>query len=156
MEASEVHEPSEFHTLKGYQLKSEYELTESMEDYLEMIYRCAVKDEYARVGDIASRLNVQPSSASKMIGKLSELDFIKFEKYGIITLSEKGEEVGKYLLWRHNVLYRFFCRLNQSADELTQVEQIEHFVNRRTVENISRLTDQMQKFNAILIEPYCE
>lgn len=151
-----MHEPSKFYTLKGYQKKNEYELTESMEDYLEMIYRCTVKDEYARVGDIAARLNVQPSSASKMIGKLSELEFIKFEKYGIIILTEKGQEVGKYLLWRHDVLYRFFCLLNQSADELTQVEQIEHFVNRMTVENIARLTEQMQKFEGIWNEPYCE
>jgi DtxR family Mn-dependent transcriptional regulator len=151
-----VHEASEFYTLKGYQLKNEYELTESMEDYLEMIYRCAVKDEYARVGDIASRLNVQPSSASKMMGKLSELEFIKFEKYGIIMLTEKGEEVGKYLLWRHNVLYRFLCILNHTADELTQVEQIEHFVNKMTVDNISLLTEKLQAFDVILNEPYCE
>jgi len=151
-----VHEASEFYTLKGYQLKNEYELTESMEDYLEMIYRCAIKDEYARVGDIASRLNVQPSSASKMIGKLSELEFIKFEKYGIIILTEKGEEVGKYLLWRHDVLHRFFCLLNHTADELAQVEQIEHFVNKTTVENISLLTEKMRKFYEISDGPYCE
>ena len=32
-------EKSEFYTLTGYKLKNHYLLTESMEDYLEMIYR---------------------------------------------------------------------------------------------------------------------
>ena len=60
---------SNFYTLNGYRNKNKNKLTESMEDYLEMIYRYKSKGE-VRVKDISSRLNVKPSSVSKMINKL--------------------------------------------------------------------------------------
>lgn len=139
-----MQETGEFHTLKGYPIQNEYGLTESMEDYMEMIYRCAQTEHYARVGDLAARLNVQPSSASKMAGKLAEMGFLRFERYGIIRLTEKGAEAGKYLLWRHNVLLRFFSLLNHTGDELDEVEQIEHFVRKNTVENLAHLTETLK------------
>lgn len=38
----------EFHTLKGYQMHNVGEVTESMEDYLEMIGRCMEEHGYVR------------------------------------------------------------------------------------------------------------
>ena len=42
------------------------------------------------------------------------------------------------------MLQAFFCTLNGTADELEQVEKIEHFMDRRTVENLDRLTGRMK------------
>ena len=80
----------EFHTLKGYQMHNVGEVTESMEDYLEMIGRCMEEHGYVRVGALADKLNVRPSSVSKMVGRLRELGLVQFEKYGLITLTKKG------------------------------------------------------------------
>lgn len=125
---------SEFYTLKGYQLKNKPKLTESMEDYLEMIYRN--KNGEIHVKDIANKLNVKPSSVSKMLNKLKEYGLINFEKYGSVTLTKEGLETGKYLLWRHNILVSFFKKINKKNYLLEQVEKIEHFIDYETLKNM--------------------
>ena len=93
----------EFHTVRGYELLKQNKklLTSSMEDYLEMIYRNSLSEGFMRMNTLAGLLNVRASSASKMVQKLGELGFMKYEKYGILKLTPKGESIGKYLLTRH-------------------------------------------------------
>ncbi len=135
-----------FYTMKGYEIKEEDsgKLTTSMEDYLEMICRIALDGKPVHVGDLSRRLHVRPSSATKMIQQLGEAGYIHAEKYGIIFLTERGREEGCYLLDRHRIIHSFLCALNQTENELEQVEKIEHFLNRQTVENLRRLTERLR------------
>lgn len=133
-----MNKKSEFYTLKGYQLKRKNILTESMEDYLEMIYRYYKKNKSIHVKDISNELNVKPSSTSKMLYKLKQYDLVDFKKYGIICLTEEGKKIGKYLLWRHNILVKFFKFLNKKNYSLEQVEKIEHFIDHQTLKNIEK------------------
>ena len=128
---------SEFYTLNGYRIKNKNKLTESMEDYLEMIYRYKDKGKI-HIKDISIKLNVKPSSVSKMINKLKEYGFVNFEKYGSITLTKEGMQMGKYLLWRHNILVKFFKKLNKKNYSLEQVEKIEHFIDFETLKNMEK------------------
>lgn len=130
---------SEFYTLKGYQIKDSKELTEAMEDYLEMIYRIYLENKRIRINELAKVLNVKPSSVSKMIHRLKEHHLVDFEKYGDVTLTKSGIEKGAYLLWRHNILVRFFKVLNQENYSLEQVEKIEHFIDPLTLQNMESL-----------------
>lgn len=135
----------EFYTLKGYQLNEELELTSAMEDYLEMVCRLYKSSGSVRVSELSKMLNVKPSSVTKMVQQLKDLGYVNSEKYGQIDLTQLGLEEGEYLLYRHEVVNRFLRILNQSDNELEQVEKIEHFLNRKTVENLSRLTQWLQK-----------
>ena len=128
---------SDFYTLNGYRNKNKNKLTESMEDYLEMIYRNRNKVEI-HIKDISIKLNVKPSSVSKMINKLKEYNLVNFKKYGSITLTKEGVKMGKYLLWRHNILVKFFKRLNKKNYLLEQVEKIEHFIDFETLKNMEK------------------
>jgi Mn-dependent DtxR family transcriptional regulator len=65
------------------------------------------------------------------------------EKYGEILLTDKGSQIGEYLLYRHDVLQRFLCRINHSDNELEQVEKIEHFLDKRTIKNLELLLQQL-------------
>ncbi|WMI82141.1 metal-dependent transcriptional regulator [Anaerotignum sp. MB30-C6] len=134
----------EFYTLKGYQMNEAVELTSAMEDYLEMICRIFKHENSVRVSDLSKMLNVKPSSVTKMVQQLKDLGYVNSEKYGQISLTELGRAEGEYLLYRHEVIHRFLCVLNQSENELEQVEKIEHFLNHRTVENLSKLTKCLQ------------
>ena len=78
-----------------------------------------------------------------MIQHLNALGYIHAPKYGVIELTGKGQAAGNYLLYRHDVLHRFLRLLNKSEDELEQVEKIEHFLNRTTIENLDALTKKM-------------
>lgn len=140
-------ESSDFYTFKGYQTNSQNELTATMEDYLEMIYRLLTKQESVRVNELSHNLNVKPSSVTKIVQTLGHLGYLTAEKYGSIKLTDKGDELGKYLLHRHEVLESFLCTLNHTSNELEQVEKLEHFFERRTVENLELLTKKMQSGN---------
>lgn len=133
----------EFYTLNGYRLKSNDILTESQEDYLEMIYRIFLQKKIVRISDLANNLNVRYSSATKMVNKLQEKNLLVFPKYKNITLTETGITLGKYLLRRHEVLTMFFMLLNKENYSLEQVEKIEHFVNYITINNIEELIRKM-------------
>ena len=66
-------EQADFYTQKGYQMRKQQQMTGAMEDYLEMICRQARAEGYVRINFLAGRLNVRPSSASKMVYQLREL-----------------------------------------------------------------------------------
>ena len=135
---------NQFYTLKGYALLENNAVTSSMEDYLEMIYRIAESGEVVRIKTLAERLNVKPSSASKMVQNLRGEGLVSAEKYGYIQLTDTGNTFGRYLVSRHDILHRFLCYVNQSENELEQVEKIEHFINKKTIENMERLLERLE------------
>jgi len=137
---------NDFYTLRGYDRLDKSGISTTMEDYLEMICRIVREKKFVRVNQLAGLLNVTPPSASKMVNKLKEIGMVDFEPYGIIQVTKEGEKLGGYLLHRHEVLDRFFCRINGTSNELELVEKIEHFLDRRTVENLENwLEDHSDK-----------
>ena len=130
---------SNYYTLKGYKLRSDTIITEGMEDYLEIIYRHSIDKKEIKINEIASLLNVKPSSVSKMVNRLRELDLVNFEKYKRVSLTNKGLEIGAYLLYRHNVLKKFFKYINKEDYKLDQVEKIEHFIDCVSIKNIEKI-----------------
>jgi len=135
---------SQFYTLKGYALLEANAITTSMEDYLEMAYRLHTKGQPIRIGTLADNLNVKPSSATKMVANLKKQGLVTSERYGYIQLTPAGVEMGGYLVSRHDIIHDLLCYINQSTDELEQVEKIEHFINPATVMNMKRWLDIMQ------------
>ena len=133
-----------FYTQKGYELHNTDDLTASMEDYLEMICRMLKGQDIVRIQALSENLHVKPSSASKMVNALKERGYISFQKYGYLTATPKGLEVGEYLLYRHDILHKFLCLLNHSENELEQVEKIEHFINWETIENLHLLLERLK------------
>ncbi len=119
----------EFFTFQEYMRNDHEMLSPSAEDYLEMIYRLSNEHGFTRVSDLASSLNVQPPSVTKMIKKLSEMNLIKYEKYGVIMLEPLGIKKGNELLQRHNLIENFLKLLNIEHGLLEETEKIEHTIN---------------------------
>ena len=138
-----MEEHPDFYTQKGYQMRRQEHLTGAMEDYLEMICRLAQSAGYVRTGDPAQQLHVRPPSASKMVGHLRERGLVSFERYGLIRPTAAGWQIGRRLLRRHEVLLRFFQRVNGTEDELELVEQVEHAIDERTVDNLEAWLGRM-------------
>lgn len=128
----------EFYTYRGYEMlrQENIQLTPSMEDYLEMIYRTCEIHGYTRMTNLAEQLNVQVPSATKTVQKLAGMDLLAYEKYGIIQLTEKGAELGEFLLKRHRIVEAFLKNLGVKDDLLRQTEMIEHHLTVNTVQNM--------------------
>ena len=135
-----------YYSAGGYRLRHEEEgrLTEAMEDYLEMLCRCAQPGESMRVRSLARQLHVRPSSVSKMVAQLKALGLVEAEPYGAVTVTPQGRVRGDYLLHRHQVLLRFFHLLGNIADPLEQVELIEHHLTPQTVASLEALTLRLE------------
>ena len=133
-------EESGFRTVKGYRQESGRELTETLEDYLEMLSRCCEAQGYTRLSVLSARLHVNPSSASRMMSKLGTLGFVRYERYGMISLTDKGRTAGQYLVWRHGVLERFFFLLSGVRDPgMRETELCEHNLSRDTVRSMDKI-----------------
>ena len=135
----------EFYTLKGYKIKNEEILSSSMEDYIEMIYRLSEKSDEVRVSELSSALNVQPPSTTKMIRRLVKENYVIYERYGFIKLTEKGKEVGNKLLERHRIIFEFLECIGVKENILEQTEIIEHAVNDEVLNKIDELTQFLKK-----------
>ncbi|NLY92292.1 MAG: transcriptional regulator MntR [Firmicutes bacterium] len=114
-------------------------LTESMEDYLEMFYRIVSAQGYIRPVDLSNAIKVKPSSVTRMIQKLDEAGFIKYEKYRNIALTEKGMVYGRFLVWRDEKLKEFFRLSKENTRVEEQVEGIEHYITPATMRFIRSL-----------------
>ncbi len=128
-------------------------LTSSMEDYLEMIYRICIEEGYARINQLAKRLNVRPSSATKVAKKLGGLGLVKYQRYGIIELTKEGKEIGEFLLKRHNIIEVFLKNLGIEETLLKDTEMIEHDVSLNTLQNI-HILNQFLLHNRDIIMRY--
>lgn len=131
----------EFYTVRGYQLlkHSKDQLTSAMEDYLEMIYRNSREEGYIRVNTLAELLNVKASSTTKMVQKLARLELLNYQKYGIIQLTDKGRQIGQFLLKRHNIIAAFLKFLGVKDSILPETELIEHNISGETLQKIDLL-----------------
>ncbi len=129
---------NKFRTVRGYQLQNAQRgsLTSSMEDYLEMICRICINNSYTRINQLARALNVRPSSATKLIQRLSKQGLVHYEKYGIIKPTPKGWSVGNFLLQRHNTIEKFLRNLGIKETLLKDTEMMEHDVSPETLKGI--------------------
>lgn len=109
-----------------------------------MLYRTNEKD--IKITYLANLLHIKASSVSKMIEKLKEQGLVQKEKYGQINLTKEGNKIGEYLLKRHNLLCKFFEKIN-NKDNLYLVEQIEHFFDEETILNIEKFLKNMEGLN---------
>lgn len=119
--------------------------TPSMEDYIETIYLLTEQKGYARVSDIAEHLEVLPSSVTKMVKKLDEKEYLIYEKYRGLVLTDRGKDFGKKLLYRHKLLEDFLHIIGAEEDSIyEEVEGIEHHLKWDTIFRIGDLVEYFE------------
>jgi len=120
--------------------------TPSMEDYIELIYNLIKSKGYARVSDIAERLEVHPSSVTKMVQKLDRDDYLNYEKYRGFVLTPKGDKIGERLVFRHELLEEFLEIIGVSKELIYEdVEGIEHHLSWDSIDRIGDLVSYFKE-----------
>ncbi len=124
--------------------------TDRMEDYLEVIYELVQQKGYATTVDISSYLNVSSPSVTKMMQKLDETGYLKYEKYRGIRLTNEGIRIARNIRNRHGLLAEFFKIIG--VDEETannDAEGIEHHLHPETMKKLEEFINELKK-NTIL------
>jgi Mn-dependent DtxR family transcriptional regulator len=119
--------------------------TDRMEDYLEVIYELVLQKGYATTIDISDYLNVSSPSVTRMMKKLHETGFIRYEKYRGMSLTDKGIEVAKAIRKRHGILAEFFKMIGVQDDIANEdAEGIEHHLHSETLKKLEDFVTSMK------------
>lgn len=117
--------------------------TPNEEDYIEMIYR--LQDQKITNSLLSSKLNVKPSSITKMINKLICKKLILKECIGEIKLSEEGKKLGERCIRRHGIVENFLKNIGIKNNLLLHTEVIEHTIDDEITDRIDLLNDIFEK-----------
>jgi DtxR family Mn-dependent transcriptional regulator len=125
-------------------MASTHELSASLEDYLETIYRLVERDHVARVRDIAARLSVQMSSVTGALRSLASKGLVNYDPYSYITLTARGERLARDLFRRHRVLTDFLTDLLGLDPETAERNAcaIEHAIEPIVLERLVEFVEQ--------------
>ncbi|WP_236561805.1 metal-dependent transcriptional regulator [Nitrososphaera sp. AFS] len=120
--------------------------THRMEDYLEVIYELTRKKGYATQTDLSESLNVSLPGVTKMLQRLDENKFLKYEKYRGVNLTEKGIEVAKSIHEKHSLLSEFFKMIGVHDDVANiDAEGIEHHLHSQTLKKLREFIENQKK-----------
>jgi DtxR family transcriptional regulator, Mn-dependent transcriptional regulator len=118
---------------------SRNDITGSLEDYLEAIYRILGSSSVARVRDIAEEMNVSPASVSPAMKRLAEKNLVSYSKRNYIELTDKGLFIARRTLTRHNLLKRFLSEILGIDSEQAESDAcaMEHFLSETSMERLA-------------------
>ncbi|MGN1343722.1 MAG: metal-dependent transcriptional regulator [Traorella sp.] len=108
--------------------------SESLEMYLETMYRLECELGKIRCVDIANQLHVSKPSVNKAVNVLKEQGHLLQEVYGMIHLTDSGRNIGKSIYERHRIITRYLHEI-LGVDETVAEEdacKMEHVVSDET------------------------
>ena len=103
--------------------------TETEENYIKAIYKITEKNQgTANTNAIAAHLSTSPASVTDMLKRLSDKEYLHYEKYKGVYLTSKGIRMATDLIRRHRLWEVFLVdKLNFAWDEVHNLaEQLEH------------------------------
>lgn len=92
------------------------QIRKSAEDYLEAILVLSKQGGGVRSIDIATMLGVSKPSVSHAMKLLREDGYIAMDRYGTVTLLDKGAQIATHIYERHTVLSKMLERLGVSPE----------------------------------------
>ncbi len=124
-------------------MKKNTTLSESLEDYLEIILELENAQKVARAKDIASKMGVQRGSVTGALKALVEKKLINYAPYSFITLTPAGKKIAREINRRHTILKDFLVRVLQ-VEELRAEEtacRMEHAVDKESIDKLVRFIE---------------
>ena len=111
----------------------------TIEDYVELIYIMQEGKEIVHTNDIASALDINPASVTEIFQKLSDEEYINYEKYSGVTLTEKGRRIAVKTKKKHDTLKSFLMLLGVE-EKIAEEDacKIEHHVNQETMRKLKK------------------
>ena len=131
--------------------KPDRHTSSAVEDYLERILELINMKGYARVVDIAQRLQISKASVTNMVQRLDAEGLLKYEKFRGLVLTTAGEALALNITRRHQLLTDFLKLLGLEDEVIYHdVEGMEHHISPPTLRAIETLTAHLQRQPALL------
>jgi Mn-dependent DtxR family transcriptional regulator len=123
--------------------------TDRMEDYLEVIYELIQKKGYATAIDISESLNVSSPSVTKMLQRLDESKYLRYERYRGISLTNEGVSMAENIHDKHSLLVEFLRMIGVDENVANiDAEGIEHHLHPETLKKLQVFINIIKKNHA--------
>lgn len=124
-------------------LPDETELTPSVEEYVEAVYRLSRSGEAVSTSELAERLQVAAPSVTGMLKRLAARGLVTHRPYRGVALTAAGEEVALALIRRHRLAERLLTEVLgvswQNTHELAC--RLEHVMEGEVEERVAKLLE---------------
>jgi DtxR family Mn-dependent transcriptional regulator len=108
-------------------------LTDSVQDYLKIIYELSQDGKTANTNALAKRLGIAPASVTGMVQKLSSVKpaLVTYRKHQGVTLTTAGERAALEVIRHHRLIEAWLVQsLGYSWDEVhAEAEKLEHVIS---------------------------
>ncbi len=115
-----------------------YNMTSSLEDYLEAVFIVSKQKSSVRLTDIAEFLGVSKPSVNRAINTLTQNGYLEHVTYGDIVITPQGESYAANVLRRHKLIKQFLID-TLGVDEKTAEHdacQMEHVMSSSTIDKL--------------------
>jgi len=119
-----------------------FHLTEGEEDYLKSIDIISGEEEEVTISKLADYLGHKAPSVTEMVDRLNKKNLVDHEKYGGISLTEKGRRLAKEVETRHETLANFL-ELFGVEEERAELDacKMEHFIKDETIDKLQNFLE---------------
>ena len=109
--------------------------SESLEMYLETMFRLEQQLGKIRCVDIANSLHVSKPSVNKAVNVLKEQGYLTQETYGSIHLTDQGREMGMKIFERHKIIMRYLIEVLHVSCDVAEEDacKMEHILHEETL-----------------------
>ena len=83
------------------------EISENIEEYLEVLYKFGSKDSYVSTTTLSRELGIAPGSVTQMLKKLEDIGYIEYVPYKGASLTDEGSKIAQKITRKHRILERF-------------------------------------------------
>ena len=124
-------------------------LSDTVEDYLKVIYNLSVESNRVSTGQIAETLKVSPASVTDMVQRLAGeqpplLDYLKHQG---VALTEEGKKAALETIRHHRLLELFLHEiLGYSWDQVhAEADRLEHVISEEFEERVAAVLGDPQR-----------
>jgi len=131
----------------GEKMKKNVVLSESLEDYLEVILELEKTHKVARVKDIAEKMGVQRGSVSGTLKSLKKKELVNYRPYSFITLTIQGKKLAEEICRRHQVIKKFLqsvLLIDESKAEENAC-RMEHAMDKSAINRLVQFIDYIYR-----------
>jgi DtxR family Mn-dependent transcriptional regulator len=116
-------------------------ITDSIQDYLKVIYELTENGSTASNTALAARLHIAPSSVTGMMQKLASAKpaLVEYRKHQGVTLTDRGKQAALEVIRHHRLIEAWLVQtLGYSWDEVhNEAEKLEHVISEEFEERIA-------------------
>ena len=123
---------------------SNMKLTNSLAEYLKVIYIISNTQNRVRVTEIARKLGYSKPSVNRALNNLKAENLIKYEAYGDIILTKTGKTVAEGVMKRHDIVKLFLTYVLEIDESIAETEAAA-MKNSVSEETVSKLEQYINK-----------